>query len=118
MTNYLLLILLFSFVSKGLCDCDKNNIIVGTVNSGNFVQGKDIWNVEVINNCTCFQGSIILQCTGFQTVLPVDPRLLNKVDDHCLLNQGQALPPFNSIKFSYAWYPPFFLIPISSTVQC
>ncbi|KAK1382893.1 hypothetical protein POM88_020628 [Heracleum sosnowskyi] len=101
MTNYVLLILLFSFVSKGLCDCDKNNIIVGTVNSGTTVGGKDVWNVEVINNCTRFQRSIILQCTGFQTALPIDPRLLKKEDDHCLLNQGQPLPPFNSIKFNY-----------------
>ncbi|WOG87768.1 hypothetical protein DCAR_0206999 [Daucus carota subsp. sativus] len=118
MTNYLLLILFFSFVSKGLCVCDKNSIIVGTERSGRLIGGKDEWNVEITNNCTCFQKSITLKCDGFQSVSPVDPRLFKKVADHCLLNQGRALPPFNSIKFSYAWYPPFFLIPQFSIVQC
>ncbi|KAF5743335.1 hypothetical protein HS088_TW09G01402 [Tripterygium wilfordii] len=88
----------------------------GTVRSGKEVQGKAEWTVTVTNNCICAQSRIILYCGGFQSVEHVNPAILNKQGDNCILVHGTSLPASASVTFSYAWDSPAILLPKSSVI--
>ncbi|KAL4650829.1 hypothetical protein ACB092_01G115500 [Castanea dentata] len=115
-TMSFILILFLSLISKGFYACSLDNININTIRSGREIQGKPEWNVTVINNCNCPQLLIKLSCKGFQTVENVDPSILSIMDDKCLLIRGKPLEGFASVKFSYAWDPPFILLPSESIV--
>ncbi|KAE9617540.1 hypothetical protein Lal_00035176 [Lupinus albus] len=112
----LISIIFFTLIIKGLCVCTINNIQIGTQRSGREIKRKPEWNVSVINNCACPQSQIKLLCKGFQTEEPVDPNILSKDGDNCLLINGNTLQAFNTVKFSYAWDPPFLFWPKYSLV--
>lgn len=102
----------------GICgNCSLDNINIGTVRSGREIKGKSEWNVTVINNCDCPQKQIHLGCQGFQTAEPVDPaKLLVQSNGQCLLVNGSTLQGHASVGFSYAWDPPFLLLPHDSVI--
>ncbi|KAL2489549.1 Beta-1 [Forsythia ovata] len=111
--------LLFSFISPAIGQqCDLNNFVIGTVRSGREIEGKPEWNVQVVNTCKCPQSNIVLSCKGFQTVEPISPSIFNKVGDFCHINQDLPVQPQASVRFSYAWDPPFLLRPASAKVLC
>ncbi|KAK9266380.1 hypothetical protein L1049_021641 [Liquidambar formosana] len=122
--SYCIAILFLGLVTNGkelilwFCDCSFNDIGVGQVRSERLIQGKPEWNVTVTNNCSCFQVLITLACKGFQSVEYVEPSILFKQGDICMLNKGHRLDGHASIAFSYAWDPPFLLMPVNSTVIC
>jgi len=103
--------------NAGLCDCSLNNINIGTVRSGREISGQPEWNVTVTNNCRCAQSQIKLSCMGFQTVESVDPSIFVKNGDTCLLINGNSLEASASVHFSYAWDPPFLLLPVGSVIH-
>ncbi|XP_027367937.1 uncharacterized protein LOC113873811 [Abrus precatorius] len=107
-------ILFLTLVNKGSSSCSLNNINIGSTRSGREIQGKPEWNVVVINNCSCIQRQIQLACRGFQSAESVSPSILSKEGDSCLLINGNPLSPFATVRFSYAWDPPFVLVPTSS----
>ncbi|KAJ4835930.1 hypothetical protein Tsubulata_039734 [Turnera subulata] len=111
-------ILLFCLLfTKAFGACTLDNINIGTVRSGREIRGQPEWNVTVINNCPCPQSQIKLSCVGFQSATNVDPSIFLKQDDLCLLINGNPLQPFASVSFSYAWDPPFLLLPNNSMVE-
>ncbi|MED6111511.1 hypothetical protein PIB30_052952 [Stylosanthes scabra] len=114
--NCFLPLVLLILIVKGSCDCSLNNINIGTTRSGKEIQGKPEWNVSVINNCSCAQSQIQLACQGFQSAESVDPSILSVKSDTCLLINGKPLQGFDSVVFSYAWDPPFLLLPKSSVL--
>ena len=109
-------------IYAGVYGCSVNDITVGTVRSGGQIQGKPEWNVTVTNNCVCPQRLIKLACTGFRAVVEIDPSIFKREGaDKCLLIQGNNLAgsASASIKFSYAWDPPFtFFVSEAVTVMC
>ncbi|KAG8375813.1 hypothetical protein BUALT_Bualt10G0139400 [Buddleja alternifolia] len=111
-------LLLLCFICKAFGECDLNNFVIGTVRSGREIQGKPEWNVQVVNTCKCPQANIVLSCKDFQTVEPIDISIFQKSGDRCLLNQGRPVQPQESVRFSYAWDPPFFLRPLSAQILC
>ncbi|GKV03231.1 hypothetical protein SLE2022_034900 [Rubroshorea leprosula] len=113
---FVAILLLLSLVSKGFGECSLNDINVGTVRSGREVEGKPQWDVTVVNNCKCPQSQIKFACKGFKTVEPINPLILAKQGDECLLINGKTLPGFATVKFSYAWDPPFVLFPSGSAI--
>ncbi|XP_047970181.1 TPD1 protein homolog 1-like [Salvia hispanica] len=106
------------FISTAFGKCGVNELVIGTVRSGRQIGGKPEWNVQVVNNCNCSQSNIVLTCSGFQTVKPVDPSIFQRNGDHCSVNGGRPLLPRADVKFSYAWDPPFFLFPFSTKPLC
>ncbi|ESW23555.1 hypothetical protein PHAVU_004G057100 [Phaseolus vulgaris] len=116
--KYLICVLFLSFAMKGSSFCNLNNINIGTTRSGRTVGGKPEWNVVVKNNCNCSQSQIRLSCEGFKTTESVSPSLLSIQGNSCLLISGNALLGFQSISFSYAWDPPFLLLPLTSHTSC
>jgi len=95
-----------------------NNINIATTRSGRTILGKPEWNVVVTNNCNCAQSQIKLQCKGFQTTEIVSRSILSIQEDTCLLINGNPLKGFGSVSFSYAWDPPFLLMPLTSHTTC
>ncbi|XP_020229279.1 TPD1 protein homolog 1A [Cajanus cajan] len=109
-------ILFLTMIIKGSCECSLNNINIGTTRSGREIQGKPEWNVTVINNCSCVQSQIKLACKGFQSAETIDPSIFSVEGDTCLLNKGNPVKGFDAVSFSYAWDPPFLLLPTSSVI--
>ncbi|KAL0553340.1 hypothetical protein IC582_007232 [Cucumis melo] len=115
-----IIILLLSFINEGCAagSCSLDTINIGTQRSGREIGGQPEWNVQVINNCDCPQKQIILSCQGFQTIEPVDPSILSKQRDNCLLINGGIVQPGSSVSFSYAWDPPVIMLPRFSVSLC
>ncbi|XP_017438385.1 protein TAPETUM DETERMINANT 1 [Vigna angularis] len=116
--TYLISILILSFVMKGSSYCNLNNINIESTRSGRTILGKPEWNVVVKNNCNCTQSQIRLSCRGFQTTEIVSRSILAVEGDSCLLINGNPLKGFATVSFSYAWDPPFILMPLTSHTTC
>ncbi|KAM1527864.1 hypothetical protein ACFXTI_016984 [Malus domestica] len=99
-----IVILLFSLARNGFCACSLDNLNIGTYRSGREVGGKPERNVVVTNNCNCARNHIVLSCQGFQTLEPVDPAILEKRGDECVLIRGDSLA-------AGAWDPPVLMLP-------
>ncbi|RDY06787.1 Protein TAPETUM DETERMINANT 1, partial [Mucuna pruriens] len=104
-------------ISQGYGQCFLRNISVSQFQTGVRVQGKPEWGVTITNKCPCVQKNVVLNCTGFQSVEPINPSLLRIRNNVCLVNSGQTIYG-NDVKFKYAWDHPFPLNPISSDIFC
>ncbi|WJX10918.1 hypothetical protein P8452_01588 [Trifolium repens] len=111
--QYLISTIFLALVIKGSCDCPLSSLQIVQRQQGQ-VQGKSQWIVSVINHCNCPQSQIVLSCRGFQTVEGINPTILAKQGDNCLLYNGHALNPNDIDEFAYAWDPSFPFVPISS----
>ncbi|XP_022137447.1 uncharacterized protein LOC111008881 isoform X2 [Momordica charantia] len=111
-------LILFSLLYKGNCQCSVGNIKVSQSPTGSQVLGKTQWRVTISNNCGCSQLSILLDCVGYQTVENVDPAILNSAANVCLFNSGRPLLKSAPISFTYAWDNPYPFTPLSSTTYC
>ena len=66
----------------------------------------------MINTCNCFLQGIALSCAGFKTAEPVDPAIFKLIDNGlCAVLPNKFLKPHDTVKFAYAWDPPFFMFP-------
>ncbi|WJX17366.1 hypothetical protein P8452_07295 [Trifolium repens] len=100
-------------VIKGSCNCPLSSLQIVQRLEGQ-VQGKSRWVVSVTNHCNCPQSQILLSCRGFQTVEGINPTILAKQGDNCLLFNGHTLNLTDIDQFEYAWDPSFPFVPISS----
>ncbi|KAF7144943.1 hypothetical protein RHSIM_Rhsim04G0091300 [Rhododendron simsii] len=112
-------VLLCCLITTGSCEkCTQRNIEVFEKRSGREIKGQPEWLVTVTNNCTCTQTGIVLRCRYFSTTENVDTSLLVPTrDGMCLLKGGQPVKPYETVKFSYAWWPPTVFYPIRSNVN-
>ncbi|GAV60548.1 hypothetical protein CFOL_v3_04078 [Cephalotus follicularis] len=99
-------------------DCSMDDLLIRQTPSGGKVEAKPEFEVSVLNECPCLQGNIILACNGFQSVKHIDPLVLVKSGNECLLNNGSSLGPFGMQTFSYAWDSLFPFDPVSSKIDC
>jgi hypothetical protein len=56
----------------------------------------------------------MINCKGFQSSMPIDPIVLKKQGDNCLLFNGHALSGGDGNQFAYAWDSAFNFYPVSS----
>ena len=101
-----------------MCQCELKDITIGTERTSSVIQGKQEWNVSVINTCKCPQQALMVSCNGFQTAEKVDPEVFAPNGDNCSVNGGRPIAPFSAVQFLYAWDPPFIFVPVSSQVNC
>ncbi|CAN6542626.1 unnamed protein product [Malus baccata var. baccata] len=77
---------------------------------------------EYRNICSTIFSKVAASVKSFIVILlfclakPVDTSIFLKQDDVCLLQMGSTLPPGASVKFSYAWDPPFIMFPESAAI--
>ncbi|KAK9080823.1 hypothetical protein SSX86_000581 [Deinandra increscens subsp. villosa] len=112
------ILLLSNLVFKGLCQCELQDITVGTERTSAQIQGVQEWKVSFINTCKCPQQALVVSCDGFRTVEKVDPDVFSPVGNNCSVNGGRPIAPFTTVYFLYAWDPPFIFVPVSSSVVC
>ncbi|KAK7333507.1 hypothetical protein VNO80_30281 [Phaseolus coccineus] len=105
------------FFSQGYSRCSLEDIHVSQAITGLTVKGKPELTVTVANWCSCAQSNVKLDCTGFQSIKPIDPSILEVSGNVCLVNGGKPISE-GAVEFSYAWDIPFSLLPISSDISC
>jgi hypothetical protein len=85
--------------------------------TGVLIQGKPQWRVTIVNHCNCVQSQITFSCGGFQTAESIDPLILKKQGNTCLLFNGHGLAYNNKDAFTYSWDAPFNFATISTVVS-
>ncbi|CAI9100454.1 OLC1v1037564C1 [Oldenlandia corymbosa var. corymbosa] len=99
--------------------CDIRNIKIAQVATGSKAGGKPEWKVTITNDCKCTQTQIKLSCSGFQSAEPVDPSILSKNGDVCLLVNGGPIFGFQTtVTFNYAADSQCPFKPVDSIVSC
>ncbi|XP_073099405.1 TPD1 protein homolog 1-like [Elaeis guineensis] len=117
-------LLLASFVflcilQAGSAQCTLSNITVSQSKTGAHVQGKPEYKVVIANNCICGQSSLLLKCSGFHSVEPVDPNVFKPMGgDQCSVNNERPVFQGHDIAFKYASDTRFDLSPASSQINC
>ncbi|XP_042485612.1 uncharacterized protein LOC122065830 [Macadamia integrifolia] len=114
-----IILLLLLLAKSSFQQCSLDNITISQVKKpGQVVEGKPEYLVIVNNNCICTQSNLQLNCTGFKTVVKVDPSILSIDGNSCLFNNGRPFYGFTSKNFTYAWDTPSSFTPSSSYVSC
>lgn len=96
--------------------CKLSDLKITQYTSGKMVEGIPELKVTVTNDCACAQSDVKVHCAGFQTLEAIDPGLLRKDGDTCLLNNGQPLQGNQSFIFNYVWGTKYDFVPISSEI--
>lgn len=83
--------------------CTLSNLEVHQYDTGRPYQGTSLFAVTIINRCTplCDQSNVKLNCTGFKTVKPIDPSILNVSSDVCIVKNGQPITIDDPVNFRY-----------------
>ena len=107
------------FGSAGLCQFySLDSITVSQSLTGALIHDKPEWNTTITNRTPCSYQNLTLACNGFQTVEEVDPSIMAKMGDECLINNGQPVYPFTSLNFTYAWDTSFPFKLVYSQMAC
>lgn len=78
----------------------------------------DEWNVTVENASPCVIVRAYLDCKGFQSHIEIDPKVLLKQGDACIVNDDQQMHPKVSIHFVYAWESQFPFKLLNQSIAC
>ncbi|KAJ9550429.1 hypothetical protein OSB04_014474 [Centaurea solstitialis] len=59
------------------------------------------WSVTLENHTPCVILNVKLDCKGFQSRTTIDPKIILKQDDLCIVNGGERINPGQSLHFLY-----------------
>ncbi|KAB2613015.1 hypothetical protein D8674_035331 [Pyrus ussuriensis x Pyrus communis] len=76
------------------------------------------WNVTIINDCHCSLLNVMLSCYGFVSAIPIDPSILRKSGDVCLINNKIPIYAHASFGRNFSWESDFPFNPLLSQVAC
>ncbi|KAH0986023.1 hypothetical protein GBA52_013200 [Prunus armeniaca] len=100
--------------------CSKDDIVILQGQTAPLPNGIPAYTVEILNACVsgCSISNIHVSCGWFSSVRLVNPKVFRRNDfDDCLVNDGEALGPGETLSFQYAnsfRYP----LSVSSVVCC
>ncbi|KAF5742847.1 TPD1 protein 1-like isoform X2 [Tripterygium wilfordii] len=100
--------------------CSKNDIVIFQGSAAPLPNGIPSYTVQILNVCVsgCSISNIHVSCGWFSTVRMINPRVFRRVYyDDCLVNDGEALGPGESLSFDYANSYSYHLS-VSSVVCC
>ncbi|EOY29421.1 Uncharacterized protein TCM_036965 [Theobroma cacao] len=83
---------------------------IGSCQSSTIRSSPVITTIEEAISCHHYQS-----LTNLRKI--VDPNILEKQGDNCLLIKGNSLRGFSTVSFAYAWDPPFLLSPAGSIIE-
>ncbi|GMG98971.1 hypothetical protein Nepgr_000811 [Nepenthes gracilis] len=110
-------VILIALVVQGTGgQCTKADLKLSQIGLGSDVKGKPEWKVTLTNDCFCAFTHIKLGCERFLAVDKIDPSLLTRSGDECLV--ADAIGPYSSLSFTYAWDAPFPFVIKSSLLIC
>ncbi|KAK1414355.1 hypothetical protein QVD17_30099 [Tagetes erecta] len=61
------------------------------------------WSVTLINETPCVIWNVKLDCKEFQSRIDIDPKVVMKQGDLCVVKGGQRINSQESLRFVYAW---------------
>ena len=76
------------------------------------------WKVTIVNPTPCVIWNAKLDCKGFQSHIEVDPNVVLKQGDVCIVNGGKRINPQASLSFTYAWDNQFSFRIAEQSVSC
>lgn len=86
-------------------ECSKDDIIIFQGQKTPLPDGIPTYIVQILNSCAsdCSISNIHVKCGWFSSARLVNPRIFRRVSyDDCLVNDGQALGPGQTLSFQYA----------------
>ncbi|KAJ4824983.1 hypothetical protein Tsubulata_014357 [Turnera subulata] len=117
--NILLVIFFLGFITQGNCQCPGvSSLTIVQTKTGKLVANKPEWKLTISNTCICSQLNVNLACNGFQSVETVDPSVLSKQGDLCLVNNGNPIAGKQQFSFTYASDQEFPFKAVQSQVGC
>ncbi|XP_038880861.1 TPD1 protein homolog 1-like isoform X2 [Benincasa hispida] len=100
-------------------ECSKDDVIIFQGQTTPLPDGIPTYIVQILNSCAsdCSISNIHMKCGWFSSARLVNPRIFRRVSyDDCLVDNGQALGPGQTLSFQYANTFPY---PLSvSSVTC
>ncbi|KAJ9689960.1 hypothetical protein PVL29_012564 [Vitis rotundifolia] len=85
--------------------CSKDNIVIFQGPTTPLPSGIPTYTVQILNVCVagCSISNIHVRCGWFSSARLINPRLFKRIFfDDCLVNNGDALGPGESLSFQYA----------------
>ena len=99
--------------------CSKDDIVIFQGSTAPLPNGIPAFIVQILNVCVsgCSISNIHISCGWFSSTQLINPRVFRRLYyGDCLVNNGEALGPGETLSFQYA---NTFLYPLSvSSVQC
>lgn len=99
--------------------CSKDNVFIIQGPTNPLPNGIPTYTVQVLNVCVtgCSVSNIHLTCGWFSSARLINPRIFRRIFfNDCLVNNGEALSPGDSLSFQYA---NSFRYPLSvSSIAC
>lgn len=99
--------------------CSKDDIVIFQGSSTPLPSGIPSYTVQILNSCVsgCSIADIHLSCGWFSSARLVNPLVFRRVRyDDCIVNNGDALGPGQTLSFQYANTFPYPLY--VSSVSC
>ncbi|KAE7995234.1 hypothetical protein FH972_000055 [Carpinus fangiana] len=100
--------------------CSKDDIVVFQGPTAPLPNGIPAYTVQILNVCVsgCSISNIHISCGWFSSARLVNPRVFRRLYyDDCLVNDGEALGPGESLSFQYANTFPYRL-KVTSVTCC
>lgn len=100
--------------------CSKNDIVVFQGPTAPLPNGIPAYTVQILNVCVsgCSISNIHISCGWFSSVHLINPRVFRRMYyDDCLVNDGEALGPGETLSFQYANSFPYRL-KVASVACC
>ncbi|MED6208672.1 hypothetical protein PIB30_047523 [Stylosanthes scabra] len=117
--SIVLFLALVSQCNGNMCEeGDVSGLNITQTKTGRQVHGINEWQVDIITHCLCSYSDVVLNCSGFKTLEPIDPSLLRIQGKHCILKQEIFAYPLSSASFKYAWNTSFPLNALSARTAC
>ncbi|XP_042404496.1 TPD1 protein homolog 1-like [Zingiber officinale] len=85
--------------------CSKEDILLYQGETAPLPNGIPTYTVQILNTCagSCAVGVIHVRCGWFSSARLINPRVFRRLSfDDCLVNDGAAIAPGDSVSFQYA----------------
>ncbi|QHO07665.1 hypothetical protein HN51_066330 [Arachis hypogaea] len=116
-----IILLFFALVFQCYSQCQLSDLKIEQEQTGVKVKNKQEWRAFIITDCICNFPLVALNCSGFQTVEPIDPSL-KIVRSHqgkfCLVADGNPITKFRPATFRYASDSSFPFDIIGGEIYC
>nr|GEY85742.1 hypothetical protein [Tanacetum cinerariifolium]GEY98654.1 hypothetical protein [Tanacetum cinerariifolium] len=113
MKHLCLLILITCLMCKEACSLD----LTLTINQER-TAAPNVWKVRIVNTTPCVIWNAKTDCTGFQSHIEIDPDVILKQGDVCIVNGGKPFHPQERVLFDYAWDYQFPFKMAEQSVSC
>ncbi|XLR61751.1 hypothetical protein S83_012423, partial [Arachis hypogaea] len=70
-----IILLFLALFSQCYSECQLSDLKIEQKQTGAKVKGKQEWRAFIVTDCICTFPLVVLNCSGFQTVEPIDPSL-------------------------------------------